>query len=115
MYYRLYRRRHQIYLAIGLILVILVFTRNSSKDNSDHAAVLNKNGVPRINMQNYVPPPQCGDCPGENGAAVYLTVRFSKILPFKRNKFNSKLSLRKRKGSTRYIKRNFSIFELVIK
>jgi hypothetical protein len=29
---------------------------------------------PRISMQTYVEPKPCNGCPGENGAAVYLTV-----------------------------------------
>jgi hypothetical protein len=32
----------------------------------------------RININNYVPPPNCADCPGEGGAGVYLSVTCSK-------------------------------------
>jgi hypothetical protein len=36
----------------------------------------------RINMQNYVPPPPCEGCPGENGAPVLLSVYLLNTLVF---------------------------------
>lgn len=87
MYYKFYRRRTQIYILVAIVLVIIFYFSQSGGSSSSSDANQNdeilvgdmkikgRNGAKqRINMQNYQPPPLCGDCPGENGKAVYLTV-----------------------------------------
>lgn len=89
MYYRFYRRRHSIYLAVAVILVLFVlFNRqdnSDTKDSSKKSGVFGKRdsdvvdggrrGGARITIDTYQVPPSCNGCPGENGAAVHLTVR----------------------------------------
>ena len=73
-----------LYCATGLLFFSFIAYLNHSLD--DHVSLDSKqseNNVKRevknlrkdrINMQTYVPPPPCVGCPGENGAAVHLTV-----------------------------------------
>ena len=79
MYYKLYRRRQQIFLLLAVVFIIFIFTlkSNSKTDGKKplEAIVVRKKGE-RVNMQNYVPPPPCDGCPGENGQGVSLTVSF---------------------------------------
>lgn len=73
-YYRIYRRRQYIYFAafiFGLILLINLKKNGPPKDT--HNIKRNSNEV--ININNYVEPEPCIGCPGENGKAVYLSVR----------------------------------------
>lgn len=87
MYYRLYRRRAYIYILVAFIVVYFLLTRsgdtnenlakNSEKPLKNFPAA-NENGMKkksRISMSNYVQPEPCKGCPGENGAAVYLSVK----------------------------------------
>lgn len=104
LYYKLYRRRHYVYLAAICASVMLVFLiLNGEKpesglnddggmprpgaDNGHDGGVKARSGVgtgggdasrkkakERINIHTYVEPEQCKGCPGENGAAVVLTV-----------------------------------------
>ena len=73
MYYRLYRRRQQICVLITFIVVFYYFGEKDESTNSPK----NENSK-RINIYNYVPPKPCGNCPGENGTGVYLTVSVNK-------------------------------------
>ena len=68
-----------------IILAIHFFINTSDSDELsvkfDEIGKLNDLAVPvklkrRITMQNYEPPAQCRECPGENGTAVPLTVFF---------------------------------------
>jgi sortase (surface protein transpeptidase) len=114
MYYRLYRRRHYLYLAalfLGLFC-LFVYRSNSYPTESNPEAdykkykekkSLNKNNEKinneneennyekkkdennekkkqRVNIFNYKIPEQCNGCPGENGQAVYLTVKYPDYL-----------------------------------
>jgi hypothetical protein len=86
MYYKLYRRRYTIYTIITILFIIVLLNNNLNSidestnydKNSHDSNNLNKNvkrfNNVRINMQNYVVPDPCNDCPGENGKAVYLSV-----------------------------------------
>ena len=87
MYYRLYRRRNQLYILLGVVLVIIFyFSKNSlNTDTKYEEPVVDDDkkiiaSIKRINIQNYVPPPPCGDCPGENGKPVYLTVSYNFLI-----------------------------------
>ena len=83
MYYRFYRRRTQLYILAGVVLLVFLYFQQNGKsieNGSDNMLVERKhNGKARINIDNYVQPPACGDCPGENGKPVYLTVRIDFI------------------------------------
>jgi hypothetical protein len=94
MYYKLYRRRQYIYLGIFVVCILFLLSQKSqTNDDSVHGEKnieenpniphmpLKKNDgdihlpeKPRVNMQNYVEPPVCKGCPGENGGAVFLNV-----------------------------------------
>ena len=87
MYYRLYRRRNQLFILLGVILVVIFYfskndsnstDRNTKYDEGGESVNRNKKSgsLKRINIENYIPPPPCGDCPGENGKPVYLTVGY---------------------------------------
>ena len=85
MYYKLYRRRYTIYALVTILFIFILLNNNlnsidqtsnskSRRDsNSFNINVKRSNNV-RINMQNYILPKPCNDCPGENGKAVYLNV-----------------------------------------
>lgn len=91
LYYKLYRRRHYVYLAGFFISMLFIISLLNNKPPEGTSAVRNdakvvdnnQNSVKgakkaaggRINMNTYVVPPQCVGCPGENGAGVKLTVR----------------------------------------
>lgn len=90
MYYKLYRRRHYIYIGAVFLGVFFYLTYKShtidyeninaesnyekykgkaGKDNNNKI-----NRKPRITMETYKEPDPCVGCPGENGQGVYLTV-----------------------------------------
>jgi hypothetical protein len=86
MFIKLFRRRRLfLYCITGLLFFAFIAYLNHSLDDHvnlkskqyqerekvEQKVVVNKN---RVNMQNYVPPPPCNGCPGENGGAVQLTV-----------------------------------------
>lgn len=91
LYYKLYRRRHYVYFAGLFISMLFIISLLNNKPSEGTSAVRNEGRVidnnqnpvkgakkaagERINMNNYVEPPQCVGCPGENGAGVKLTVR----------------------------------------
>lgn len=92
LYYKLYRRRHYVYLAgLFISMLFIISLLNNNKPSEGTSAVRNAGRVvdnnqnpvkgakkaagERINMNTYVEPPQCVGCPGENGAGVKLTVR----------------------------------------
>ena len=70
MYYKLYRRRYYIYLAIGILVVLFIFNNSTNDENTIELTRNNR----RINIENYVEPEPCHNCPGENGRPVYLNV-----------------------------------------
>ena len=76
MYYRLYRRRYYFYGAAILIALIILITnkRDQSEYHLNKRQVESKQASGEINIFNYVAPAPCSGCPGENGAAVYLSV-----------------------------------------
>jgi hypothetical protein len=78
MYYKFYRRRQQISLLLVGIFIIFIYIRKSNDDEKrpSNGGVVKREKGERVNMQNYVQPPPCVDCPGENGAGVSLTVSF---------------------------------------
>ena len=106
MYYKLYRRRQYIYLGIFVACVLFLLLQKSQinddsrhgdkqnhieenpniphmpldKDDADNKLPQKK---PRVNMQNYVEPPICRGCPGENGAAVFLNVSVRRLFYFR--------------------------------
>ena len=83
MYYRCYRRRHNIFLAVTVVLVIFFLMRQNSTTSSTTA---NDEGgrlvggeherKARISIETYQQPKNCYGCPGENGAGVSLTVSY---------------------------------------
>ena len=96
MYYKLYRRRHYIYAALVFLGIVYLIRNNSTRSSigtNDEADYLKykkrktdeklvekiQNVKPRINMQTYVEPKPCNGCPGENGGAVYLTVKIDQF------------------------------------
>lgn len=95
MYYKLYRRRKYIYfgiLTLGIVVLILKSNSSNTYTNNVNDKVDEKNkdkdGEPhhpqksqRINMKTYVEPEPCLGCPGENGAAVFLSVIIYKVKP----------------------------------
>ena len=99
MYYKLYRRRHYIYIGAVFLGIFLYLTYKSHtidyengnvesnyenyKGKSGNDNNKNKNiRKSRITMETYKAPDPCVGCPGENGQGVYLTVNmiYSKIL-----------------------------------
>ena len=80
LYWFLYRRRQKILLTIFIGFIVFVFfSKGQSKSRSNSSAVdkpksqVRRNQV-RINRETYQIPEPCVNCPGENGAAVFLTV-----------------------------------------
>lgn len=90
MYYRFYRRRHSIYLAVAVVFILFVlFNRSDNDDIHDDTA--KKSGrfgkrdsdgekKQRITMETYKIPPPCSGCPGENGSPVHLSVIYDKFI-----------------------------------
>ena len=104
MYYKLYRRRQYIYLGIFLASVLFLISQNTQTNDDGNGPPQQKinikniksndrekvdpgqvddqgdikvgNKRPRVNMKNYIEPPICKGCPGENGAGVYLNVTY---------------------------------------
>jgi hypothetical protein len=58
------------------MLFLFFYNTINNTDQKTNVFGKNENYKERINMINYVSPPHCVDCPGENGTAVYLTVCF---------------------------------------
>ena len=91
-YYKLYRRRHLIFIAFSFSLLIyyLTISRSRSSSNNDQKQSntdkklndLNNfaKNIPewnsRISIETYKEPPPCRGCPGENGGGVTLNVLF---------------------------------------
>lgn len=111
LYYKLYRRRHYVYLAgLFISMLFIISLLNNNKPSEGTSAVRNEGRVidnnqnpvkgakkaagERINMNNYVEPPQCVGCPGENGAGVKLTEEESKGIDeiYKKEFFNLRAS-----------------------
>ena len=86
MYYKLYRRRQYIYLGIFVVCILFLLSQKSqtnddSGDGDSRKHIEENPNIPhmplvrpRVNMQNYLQPPVCKGCPGENGGAVFLNV-----------------------------------------
>jgi hypothetical protein len=77
MYYKLYRRRHRIYVAAFVIisLYFLIFHHDSQKNADKKSLGYREQELrARINIDTYKQPPPCNECPGENGAGVTLNV-----------------------------------------
>lgn len=79
-YWFLYRRREKILLVIFIaFFVFILFSKSQSKSSSKSAHVDKpkpqaRHNQVRINRETYQIPEPCVNCPGENGAAVSLTV-----------------------------------------
>jgi hypothetical protein len=86
MYYKFYRRRYLIYVLTSILFVVIILNNNKPSDldvsNRDQPVKKARNELrrsnERINMENYVEPEPCGNCPGENGKPVYLNVKYFK-------------------------------------
>jgi len=78
MYYRLYRRRHRIYLAVlAFSLIYFLVGHYESKKTIENTKIDQKLVArSRININTYKEPLPCTDCPGENGAGVTLNVKY---------------------------------------
>jgi hypothetical protein len=80
LYIKMYRRRRLVsYSLIGIFFFGAIIFLNQYSDTSidarnSHKA--NKRAGNALSTFNYVPPPPCNGCPGENGAPVYLSVIF---------------------------------------
>ena len=76
LYTKLYRRRRYVYyLLISFLFFGILFFSNQSFYTDLLIDSAQGDSKYAININNYVEPPSCHDCPGENGKAVFLSVR----------------------------------------
>ena len=79
LYIKVYRRRRYLYYSFICLFFFGIIVFLSQSDIKTKTKIrTQKRAVVKsvIAMDNYLPPPACVGCPGENGAPVLLSVRY---------------------------------------